>query len=169
MKIFQNYPSEKITYKTPLSKEEVLRILSENVEKSTHFWDFLKKTEKPYRGKIFSENFEIQRVIRYRNSFLPIINGEIQQKNTHTEIHIKMQMILFVQIFLIIWFSIVFVMLFSVFFSVFFLKETSIWSVVLPLFFLTFGFALSYFGFTSETKKSKNWLQQIFQATEKMK
>jgi len=47
--------------------------------------------------------FQINRVIRYRNSFLPQIKGYFIDKNSHREIHIKMKLQSFVIVSLIFW------------------------------------------------------------------
>jgi hypothetical protein len=83
MKIRKFLPIENIVYKTSLTKDEVIKRLSESIEPECGQYS-------PYEGTIFEQIFEIRKVIRFgtslknqyqyylRNPFLPLmINGVI--------------------------------------------------------------------------------------------
>ncbi|WP_291725718.1 hypothetical protein [Bernardetia sp.] len=100
-------PYENLTYKTHLSKEEIVRRIQQETEPKQMFRmrGFLasNKKYKAYEGEIQPNNFKINRIIGYRNSFLPQIKGEIEDQTEYTLIHIKMRLHTFVIVFLIIW------------------------------------------------------------------
>ncbi|RXM40882.1 hypothetical protein BOQ62_03640 [Chryseobacterium sp. CH21] len=70
-------PFERITYTTNLSEQEVLTRLSGFVEPKK--FGLGRNYIKEYEGSINDNNFEISRVIRNRNSFLPQIIGTVQK------------------------------------------------------------------------------------------
>ena len=102
-------PYENLTYKTHLSKEEIVKRLSE--ETQPNHWLLKKRFSfngkyKSYEGVINEDSFKISRVIiDYQNSFVPQIKGKIEEVNdSHnskkTLIHIKMRLYPFVIVFL---------------------------------------------------------------------
>ncbi|MFS4470678.1 hypothetical protein [Chryseobacterium sp. T20] len=93
-------PFERITYKTNLSEEEVLTRLSGFVEPKK--FGLGRNYIKEYEGSIHNNSFEISRVIQYRNSFLPQINGRIQNGNDGVKIQVTLSLHAFVSFFLII-------------------------------------------------------------------
>lgn len=151
-------PYEHITYKTNLSEQEVLTRLSGFVEPKK--FGLGRNYIKEYEGSIHNNSFEISRVIQYRNSFLPDINGIIQKNNNGTEIQVIMRLNLFVLIFLIFWCSIstcVFIMITLT------QKKMSV-EFFMPLLMLIFVYALTMVCFKIESKKSKEYLRRSFEA-----
>lgn len=102
-------PFERITYRTNLSEQEVLTKLSSFVEPRK--FGLGRNQIKEYEGYIDNYSFEISRVIKYRNSFLPEISGRLQKNNLGTQIEVTMKLNLFVLFFLLVWCS------FALFFS----------------------------------------------------
>jgi hypothetical protein len=94
-------PYENLTYKTHLSKEEVLKKLSNKVEPKRGI--FPDNGYQPYEGTISENTFKIKRIIGYRNLFLPYIKGKIEESQDSTLIHIKMRLHPFVIVILCIW------------------------------------------------------------------
>lgn len=163
MKLFSNFPSEKVIFKTQLSKEEVLEKLNQNVEYSElNIIDF-KTYTKPYKGKINGNLFEINRVISYRNSFLPQIKGEVRQSINGTEIEVKMSIHLIILVFMMVW-------LLGVFFAFLatlvacILNDISFFPLIIPIVMFMIGVGIAYLGFTYETKKVKDDFKTIFSA-----
>jgi hypothetical protein len=70
-------PYESVILESPLSRQEVLDKLDSVVESRSKFRYLFSRNHKPYRGKVSGDRFEVSRIIYYRNSFLPIITGEI--------------------------------------------------------------------------------------------
>lgn len=92
-------PFERITYRTHLSEQEVLKRLSGFVEPKK--FGLGKNYIKEYEGSVNENSFEISKVIQYRNSFLPQIRGRIQKENGGTQIQVTMSLHVFVLFFFI--------------------------------------------------------------------
>lgn len=145
-------PYDTFDIETQLSKEEayllVRRFISGNTSK--------------YSGDIDESSFQIQRDIRYRNSFLPVIEGTFQTKKDKTLVSIKMRLNRFVIIFLIIWMSFA-----SISFFFFLIQSWMYWKfnsfVLHPLGMIALGYLLTLISFKIESERSKIDLKQLFQ------
>ena len=75
-------PIEKLTLVSNLSKSEVIKELISNTRPTQSFGFGSQKVEnaKLFHGTIYGDNFNIKRVIDYRNSFLPEVNGKVIEK-----------------------------------------------------------------------------------------
>lgn len=157
-------PFENYVLTTNLSVDEVRnRIINNIVPKASE------NTSKPYEGTIFNNKFKISRVINYRNSFLPIIIGEISQEWGKTEIKIKMRPIIFIIIFDIIWLGItgavcitILVVAISTYKDMF--REGFSPVVLIPFGMFLFGYLLTTLGFKYESKIAKEFLKTLFEA-----
>ncbi|MCC3217516.1 hypothetical protein LIV57_19830 [Chryseobacterium sp. X308] len=154
-------PFERITYKTNLSEKEVLTRLSGFVEPKK--FGLGKNYIKDYEGSVDNNSFEISRVIQYRNSFLPQINGKIQNENNGTQIQVTMSLNAFVFFFLIVWCSFALIFFIGVSIKTIREKEISL-ELFLPLSMLLFVYALTMVGFKSESKQAKDYLRRSFDA-----
>jgi len=146
-------PYDKFEFKVTLPPWDVCRRLVENVSEET-FWGELFSTSesKPFKGDVQEASFKIRRRIWYRNSFLPILHGEMETIADGTRIKIRMKLHLFTQIFLIAWIS-------AVVFSDFLGDGDYMMGFV----FLIFAALLTYLGFWFEVKKSRLALLSIFE------
>ncbi|MGE8432204.1 hypothetical protein [Chryseobacterium joostei] len=154
-------PFERITYRTNLSEQEVFTKLSSFVEPRKY--GLGRNHTKEYEGYVNNNSFEISRVIKYRNSFLPQISGRLQKNNLGTQIEVTMKLNLFVLFFLLVWCS----------FALFFFLGISMKSIrdeeisvefFLPLLMLLFVYALTILSFKMESKRAKEYLKKSFQA-----
>ncbi|AZB35921.1 hypothetical protein [Chryseobacterium bernardetii] len=69
-------PFERIVFNTNLPEQEVMTRLLDFVEPKKFFsWKHIKD----YEGSVDTNSFDISRVVKYRNSFLPQISGSIQK------------------------------------------------------------------------------------------
>lgn len=157
-------PFEHLIYKTDLSEKEAIKKLSDCIETKRSGFIFNRTSTKEYEGFIDGNSFEINRIIKNRNSFLPQITGTIQNNTYETQIEIKMRLSWFVLVFMIFWCS--FVMLFLVvFLAIAFTQAGKIsGGIFIPVSMLAFAYLLTMFGFKSESKKSKEDLKKIFEA-----
>ncbi|MCQ9635524.1 hypothetical protein MP477_11200 [Chryseobacterium sp. WG23] len=151
-------PFEHIIYRTNLSEEEILAKISGFVEAKK--FRFNNKPTKDFEGFSTDHSFEISRIIKGRNSFLPQISGVIQKNNYETQIEVKMTLHWFVSIFLLFWCG--FVLLF--FIAAFVTEEKISMNFFIPIFMLLFAYILTMCGFKSESKKSKEYLKRNFEA-----
>ncbi|MFT6502226.1 MAG: hypothetical protein ACJASQ_002352 [Crocinitomicaceae bacterium] len=159
-------PFENITYKTKLESEEALNRLGNVIEAKKTFRMtglFGSVNHNPYEGSIHGNSFKINRIIGYRNSFLPQITGVIEKDYSGTKIKVKMRLHTFVIVFLIIWVGIVGIACLS-FLSMMFTSQDFQPMNLIPFGMLIFVYALVTGGFKYESIKSKKYLAQLFEA-----
>ena len=162
-------PFEKLIYSSKLTKEELLTHLENEIEaeKSFGFGAHNYSYSKPYIGKIYNNTFEIKRVINYRNSFLPKINGEIQNDINGSKINIKMDPSEIVKVFMILWLGGVLLGCIATAYNIIFndgLNSEGRFFMLIPFFMLIFGVVMVSFGFKAESKKSIKDLEEILKA-----
>ena len=93
-------PFENLTYKTLLAPDYVVELLKRAVEPQKTFRVssiFGSDKYKDYEGEV-DENgaFQMSRIINYRNSFLPVIKGTIEQDTNGATITVEMRLHYFV-------------------------------------------------------------------------
>src|SRR5438270_8356589 len=93
MNLKQLLPLEDYILTTRLSVDQVCKRLADNIEpkRSFRFNTLFSNATKPYEGEIKGNRFRVSRIINYRNSFLPVIEGEVYQYTGKTQIHITMK------------------------------------------------------------------------------
>lgn len=162
----RNYlPFENIIYRTQLSQVKAIERLADKVEKEKAFgigtYNFYSYS-KPYYGTIYGSRFEINRALNYRNSFAPIIKGELFTHYEGTRIKVSMKPHGLVLVFMIIRFGAVFIGCFVTIIAL--LTQGFNLYFLIPFAMLVFGVALILGGFKTESKRSRNDLKEIFQA-----
>ncbi|MFA8437036.1 MAG: hypothetical protein ACEPOZ_21225 [Marinifilaceae bacterium] len=152
-------PFENIEIKTQLTASQIKERISECIEPKKIFRSG-KKNTKPYEGIITGNRFKIQRIINYRNSFLPQIKGHIIQTTYGAKVEIKMRLNIAVYIFMTFWLGgIGSVFLFLLFSSI---DDKEFNPLILaPLGMILFGYVLSTGGFKSESNRSRKDLEKI--------
>lgn len=101
--------SKHIELETSLSPQEIKRILRKNTKKEEgSFWrGFNSSTNKRFAGIVEEDYFELNRVIWYKNDFLPNIYGNVRDgRSGMTQVNIKFKLGKFVKIFLILFYSV---------------------------------------------------------------
>jgi hypothetical protein len=166
-------PVENYTLTTKLTVEEIRNRMANKVEPKKNFRLklFSSTSSKPYEGYVTASAFKINRIISYRNSFLPIIGGQTYSVAGKTYIKIEMSILRWVIAFLIIILGF-FIMGSMAFSSIFFSgsKGTSpekfmlhpLFLFLVPLFF----YFVIYFSFKFESKKSKEFLATLLEGEE---
>jgi hypothetical protein len=154
-------PIENIIFKTSLKEDEIIRRLSDCIEpeKTFRFSVFSSSSAQSYEGQINGSSFTINRIIGYRNSFLPRINGVIERDLDGLTIKVKMRLHIFVIVFLCIWCGGCIAFLIQAFDNSAFNQAT-----LIPFGMLIFIYALTMGGFKYESYKSKKDLQALFEA-----
>jgi hypothetical protein len=101
-------PFEKIIYQSKLTQTEITqRLQQETVPLQYIRISFFKKPSgKKFEGKVLENSFNIQRIIYYRNSFLPVISGKVEEEPSGSIIRLEMQLNTFVKVFLIFFLAI---------------------------------------------------------------
>jgi hypothetical protein len=165
-------PYERLTIYSQLTPESAIQKLIDIVETSQNK-KFRGSMIKSYRGEITGYKFKICRIINYRNSFLPVINGEIEPAKDGCCIHIKMQPNIIVIIFMVVWSSpfvssllmgFVMTLLPLLFPKLVTVVSGSIplYAILVPVGFLIFGYCLVTIGFKIESIKSKTFFKELF-------
>jgi len=83
-------PFDKYTIETNKTREEIVRELGYYTNSGTIF-TFLKARPRFFNGQIYYNTFKIGKNIYGRYSFLPIINGEIEENNMGCKVFIKVR------------------------------------------------------------------------------
>lgn len=159
-------PFENITYQTKLDSEEILSRINEIIEpkKTLRMTGIFGSSDhKPYEGSINGSSFNINRIIGYRNSFLPRIKGNIEKDFGKTKVNVKMRLHPFVLVFMIVWCGGV-GLGFLAFLTATIGKGTFEPAILIPLGMLLFGYGLTTGGFKYESIKSKKYLAELFEA-----
>lgn len=164
-------PREELTYQTNQSGKTVLQQLADLVEPPKafriHFFWQKKKAHKPYQGKIEGNQFEISRIISYRNSFLPQIKGIITHKGKQTQIDIRMELNPFVKVFAIAWCVGIALFFGSILFYA--ISNGNFTPIILiPLLLIIFMVGMTWGGFLYESKKAKQAFEALWGAPSKV-
>jgi hypothetical protein len=155
-------PFERLIIPTTLTFSEVLERLNEVVEPPKIFRITLfKRPAKPYEGTISGNTFKISRIIRGRNSFLPVIEGAIYPESFGCSIEIKMSLHKIVIVFMIYWLSIIGSVGMFALFAWF--VDRSVGPIFLPLLgMFIFGWLLCLITFKIEAKATTKFLLTLF-------
>lgn len=161
-------PFEELVYHTTFTKKELLAHLQNEIEAENSFdFGINKSYSKPYIGKIYDNQFEIKRAISYRNSFLPIIKGEIKEDVSGSKIKVSMNLHHYVKIFMIVWLGAVTLASLATAYFLLFDKGPKTEAdpfTFIPFIMLLGGIAMVIFGFKTESKKSIKDLEDILHA-----
>ncbi len=158
-------PAEDMVFSSRMKEDEIIKRISENLEppKTIRWGRFTASDTKPYEGQVYKNKFRMNRIIRYRNSFLPQISGYITQNHSGTQIHVKMRLHLLVIIFLFLWGGGLLAGSLA-FLSQNFNNQVSGLLYLIPIGVLAVVYLLPTLAFKYESSKTKTFLQQLFDA-----
>ncbi len=173
MNLKKYLPFENYVITSKLSVEEVKTRLASNIEpkKSLRLSVFNRGSNKPYEGEILGDTFTICRIINYRNSFLPVITGHISTFTDKTQINVKMRPVTFVLLFISLWLGIVGLVCLGIILAGLIQLKQILQNgfspmILIPFGMFLFGCLLTTLAFKAESKKSKEFLEQIFEGQE---
>jgi hypothetical protein len=87
---FLRPPFRKFEFSTPMSTAHAARVLQEIVEPPRK-WGWPTSSKRGFfEGRVAGTRFKIHRIIRYQNSFLPIIEGNFRRDGLRTIVTINM-------------------------------------------------------------------------------
>lgn len=112
--------------------------------------------DRQFQGELTADSFSVTRIIGYRNSFLPLVEGRFESAAGGSAITITMRPLIFVIAFMTVWFSLALSFSAAAF--------TSTLVGLIPVGMLVFGYALVMIPFWIEAKKQERVLREIFQA-----
>jgi hypothetical protein len=159
--------SEEYVLYSNLSAQEALARLSHVIQ--PYQWLKFSPSEAPYEGDIMDNHFSIRRVIHYRNSFRPVIEGRIEVHEMGSAIHIRMRLASAAAI--IYSLTILFILCFAsaCLFEYFSQNEIN-WNGIVVVGFVGIGsYVICLHGFAREMLISKRFLVQVFSEEEKGK
>lgn len=170
---FKNFlPFDNFKLLTKLSAPEVQQRVENITEPKKEFsFSAFKNRIKPYEGKVTGHSFEISRTISYRNSFLPVIKGQVSTYLGKTEVAIKMRPVVFVLIFMCFWLGVVGLVCLGIIIAAMLhfrqlLEQGFSPGALIPFGMFAFGYALLTIAYKAESQKSKAFLKQLFEAEE---
>ena len=170
MNIKSLLPFRRYTIQTNLDRAEVGKRITENTQESRgiRLASFTTRYDRPYSGKITGNRFIISRNLNYRNSFQPVIKGEIGRDFGKTEVNIRMHPHGFVVIFMCTWLGLVGIGCISILvFCMAHFREVMQKGfspfLLIPFGMFAFGYLMIYFGFTGEAKKTKAFLHELLE------
>jgi len=101
---FLRPPFRKFEFITPISTSHATRVLEEIIEPPRK-WGRPTSTKLGYfEGKVAGNRFKINRIIYYRNSFVPMIDGNFRRDGSGTIVTVNMRLMWLV---VVIWFGII--------------------------------------------------------------
>lgn len=112
-------------------------------------------------GQVYPLGFRITPRLNYRNSFVPVLTGNMTEKEGGTTIEIVLQMHIFTRIFLIVWNVMAWFIFLRSIPAVFTggLEQISI--ILVPLGFIIFGQVFPRFCFYGPAKKALERLKEL--------
>lgn len=176
MKLKSILPFDRYTLTTNLSEAEVLKRLGDNVDTQRKIstvgvsrWGSNTSLDKPYAGTIKNNQFEIARIlVNSKNSFLPMIKGEISVFLGKTEVKIKMSPHIAVLIFSVFW--MVMVIFACVVVSSLLISDPNTMlsnpALFIPFGMFIFGCLLFTLPYKYEAKKSRKFLAALLDGEE---
>ena len=155
---------ENFGLKTKLTPSQVKFKLEDNIiPRKRNFFRVNTNTTRPYEGFIENREFEISRIIKYQNSFLPTIRGDIYSDGEGSRIQIKMKMHTAVTLLMLVWMSGVTVALIAVVGAMIGNRkfEPAVFFVLLMY---ALGYGTTAGGFKYESAKSKKFFAELLEA-----
>jgi hypothetical protein len=164
-------PYDNLVIRTELPAAELLLRLNNITEPGSPFRAFTGKPNKKYYGIITDNTFVLTPIIRYRNSFLPLIKGEIIGNGSVTEVRIRMRPQPVVRIFMLIWLGIIGSICLLMFINILaqlnrVFNEGVSPVALIPFGMLAFGYGLMTMGYKAESGPSITFLKQLLQHRE---
>ena len=150
-------PYEHFAIDTSLPFDEAVDRIAGLVEPKRVFrWPFSRQ-HKEFEGEVTPQDFKISRIIHYRNSFLPIINGQFVRTPLGTRLIVRMTLHPFVMAFMILWMG-----LLGLAFVMVLLKSDGKAAAPGMLAMLAFAYLLTTVAFKWEARKARNRFTELF-------
>jgi hypothetical protein len=160
------YHKDTFDIDTALSAPDIFSVLESEVE-APKWFRWWSSSGKKYQGEFTQTDFKIWRIISYRNSFLPIVEGIITPTTSGSLIAVTMRLHRFVAAFMLFWLGGVSVGLVSFSLAVMRGKMEPLPNILLPLGMLLFGILLTSCSFWWEAKRTKPFLIDLFKGIER--
>lgn len=126
------------------------------------FPSFSAPKDKPYTGSVNGNEFQIRRILNYRNGFLPTITGTLEQRDNGTAIDVKMNLDSFTLLFLWLWVGMMSLGTCCTLASSLSSGNFPWISFVFPIF-CFYAVAVTVAGFQYQVRNSKAFLSKLFE------
>lgn len=155
----QLLPFGTFVIETSLEKEQVFAALAANIETGEGRGVWKKSSNKEFGGLLAKDKFEIKRLITYKNSFKPLLQGSIANGMQGTRIIVKTRIDKFALVFMSIWLG--GIGLFTVLVIADAFTKSFDWYMLIPLFLFLFGYGSMMGRYLFEVANAKNKLLRI--------
>ena len=118
------------------------------------------KQDKSFHGTISSDGFKIRKIVNYRSSYVPTIEGKLIKRTYGTNVRLKVYAHPIVLLFMIIWFSLLVGFIIMTLLSTF-SNTTALIVIPFLLIFGLVGISSASSGYKKEWKKSEDLLYKI--------
>ncbi len=156
-------PYKQIAWDTRLKESEIRRRLNGYVAPVITYMVQVRLTDKPFKGKITTNGFEMMRVVSSRNSWLPLVNGNIESTINGSCIKIKMRMHSIPLLFTLFFLGVTLLVgLSGILASI----RTGVYKwqdILIPFGFFLFGYTYSTATFHSEASLVKEFMSKLLQ------
>jgi hypothetical protein len=156
-------PYKQLVFESHLSRGAIIRRLRVEVANRRLGWGIFERRTEKFEGEVSETGFKISRIIRYRNSFLPIVQGQFSPLIKGVRIEVRMRLHVAVLIFSILWLSFVGVSAVTVISQIISTGKFE-GGMLIPLGMLLFYYLLVTIGFGIEANKASKLLRDIFEA-----
>lgn len=156
------FPYQQLVFESPLSQEEVIQRLTCEVAKLRSGWQWVEKRTEKFEGTVSEEGFQISRIIRYRNSFLPLIQGRFSPLGQGVRIEVTMKLHLIMVIFSLIWLSFFGLPALGIALQILTTGRVEAAGII-PCAMMIFFYLMVTIGFGIEAHKARKLLSRIFE------
>ena len=150
------FPYKRYVISTNLNNNQISQKLQEVVEEPQFFWNLLSTNGKPFRGRIKGNKFKVMRIIKYMNSFSPIIHGKI----VNGSLVIKMRPRLLVSFITLLILGYLSTFIFASFKGMFEVRQF-IWFTLVPLSIFVYVYVLMTALFNYEVNKAISIFREL--------
>ena len=159
-------PYKRLVFESQFSKEEIIRRLMTEVASRRRPFGMFERRAQKFEGEVSETGFKISRIIRYRNSFRPVVEGQFFPLVKGVRIEVRMRPHTTILIFSILWLSLVVVGAGAVIFQIISTNNLPV-GMFIPLGMLLFYCLLWTIAFGVEADKADKLLSAIFETTER--
>lgn len=152
-------PYERLMIMTGLSVNEAAAALAESVEPKRWWRNPFSRDHKRYQGQVTPDGFEFTRIIHHRNSFLPVIKGQLQPAVRGTLVQLTLSLHPAVLVFWSLWMTTI---------GLGALLGVASWLTtpgeparLIPLGMFIFGYLLCTLCFNWEARKERQFLAEL--------
>lgn len=157
------FPYQRLVFESPLSREEITRRLTRKVTKRRQDW--FEKSTLPFEGTVSDTGFKVSRIINYRNSFLPVIDGRFFPLMRGVRVQVTVRLPANVLFFCVVWFSLVGLIGLGSILSPSSVKGVSAFEMLIGVLAMSvFFYLLVTLSFRFEAKKASKLLSEVFEA-----